>query len=32
MSTISIEIMKTADERERCNARCAVIRLSNSKV
>ena len=32
MLTISIEIMKTIDERERCDTKCVVMRWSNSKV
>ena len=32
MLTISVEIIKTIDERERCDTRCAVMRWSNGKV
>ena len=32
MLIISVEIMKTIDEREKCDTRCAVMRWSNSKV
>ena len=32
MSIISKEIMKTIDERERCDTRCVVMRWNNSKV
>ena len=32
MPIISIEIMKTIDERERCDTRCVVMRWSNSEV
>ena len=32
MPIISVEIMKTIDERERCDTRCVVMRWSNSKV
>ena len=32
MSIISIEGMKTIDERERCKTGCVVMRWSNSKV
>ena len=32
MLIISIEIMKTIDERERCDTRCIVMRWNNSKV
>ena len=31
MPIISVEIMKTIDERQRCDIRCVVIRWSNSK-
>ena len=29
---ISVEIMKTIDERERCDTKCAAMRWSNSEV
>ena len=32
MLVISVEIMKTIDEREVCDTRCVVKRGSNSKV
>ena len=32
MSIIRVEIMKTKDERERCDTKCVVMRWSNSKV
>ena len=32
MSIISVEIIKTIDERERCDSRCVVMRWSNSEV
>ena len=32
MVTISVEIMKTIDERERCDTKCLLMRWSNSKV
>ena len=32
MLIISVEIMKTIDERERCDTRCVVMRWSNSEV
>ena len=32
MSIISVEILKTMDEGERCEARCVVMRWSNSEV
>ena len=32
MPIISVEITKTIDERERCDAWCVVMRWSNSKV
>ena len=32
MPIISVEIIKTLDERERCDARFAVMRWSNSEV
>ena len=32
MLVISIEIMKTIDEREGCDTRCVVMRCSNSSV
>ena len=32
MLIISIEVMKTIDEWERCDARCVVMRWGNSKV
>ena len=32
MLVISVEIMKTIDEREVCDTRCVVKRCSNSKV
>ena len=32
MPIISVEIMKTIDERERCDTRCVVVRRNNSKV
>ena len=32
MSIISVEIIKTIDERKRCDTRCVVMRQSNSKV
>ena len=32
MPIISVEIMKTIDEREICDTRCVVVRLSNNKV
>ena len=32
MLIISVEIMKTIDERERCDTRCVVMRWSNGEV
>ena len=32
MLIISVEIIKTIDERGRCDTRCAVMRWSNGKV
>ena len=32
MPIISVEIMETIDERERCDSRCVVMISSNSKV
>ena len=32
MPIISVEITKKIDERERCDTRCVVMRLSNSEV
>ena len=32
MPIISVEIMKTIDERETCDTRCVAMRWSNSKV
>ena len=32
MPTISIEIMETIDERERCDTKCVVMRWSDRKV
>ena len=32
MPVISVEIMKTIDERERCDTKCVPVRWSNSKV
>ena len=32
MPITSVEIMKTIDNRERCDKRCLVMRLSSSKV
>ena len=32
MPIISVEVMETIDERERCDTRCVVMRWSNSKV
>ena len=32
MPIISVEIMKTIDERDRCDTKCVVMRWSNSKV
>ena len=32
MPIISVEIMKTIDERERCDKMCVVMRWSNSEV
>ena len=32
MPIISVEIMKTIDERERCDTRCVAMRWSNSEV
>ena len=32
MTIISVEIMKTINERERCDTRCVVMRGSNSEV
>ena len=32
MPIISVEIMKTIDERERCDTKCAAMRWSNSEV
>ena len=32
MLIISIEVMKTIDERERCDAKCIVLRWGNSEV
>ena len=32
MPIISVEIMRTIDERERCDTRCVVMRWSNSEV
>ena len=32
MSIISVEIMKTIDERERCDIWCVVMRWSNNGV
>ena len=32
MPISSVEIMKTIDERERCDVRCAVMRWRNSEV
>ena len=31
MPIISVEIMKTIDERERCDTRCVIVRWTNSK-
>ena len=31
MLIISVEVMKTIDERERCEARCVVMKWSSSK-
>ena len=31
-AVISAEIMKTIDERERCDTKCVVMRWSNSNV
>ena len=32
MPIISVEIMRTIDERERCDTRCVVMRWSNNEV
>ena len=32
MPIISIEVMKTIDQRERCDTRCVVMRWGNSEV
>ena len=32
MPIISVEIVKTIDEREKCDTRCVVMRWSNDKV
>ena len=32
MPRISVEIIKTINEREKCDSRCVVMRWSNSKV
>ena len=32
MPIISVEIMETIDERERCDSRCVAMRSSNSKM
>ena len=32
MFIISVEVMKIIDEREKCNTKCAVMKLSNSEV
>ena len=32
MLIISVEILKIIDEREKCDARCVVMRWSNSEV
>ena len=32
MPIISVKIMKTIDEREKCDTRCLVVRGSDSKV
>ena len=32
MPIINVEIMKTEEERERCDSSCVVMRSSNSKV
>ena len=32
MPIISVEIMKTIDERERCETRCVVVRWNNNEV
>ena len=32
MMIISVEILRTIDERERCDTRCVVMRWSNSEV
>ena len=32
MSIINVDIMKTIDERERCDTRCVVMRWGNSEV
>ena len=32
MPIISVEIMKTIDERERCDTRCVVMRRSNNEM
>ena len=32
MPIISVEIVKTIDEREKCDTRCVVMRWSNCKV
>ena len=31
MPIISVKIMKTIDERERCNTKCVLMRWSSSK-
>ena len=31
MPIISVKIMKTVDERQRCDTRCVIIRWSNSE-
>ena len=32
MPIITVEIIKSIDERERCDTRCAVMRWSNSEM
>ena len=32
MPIISVEIMETIDERERCDTRCVVMRRSNNEM
>ena len=32
MATISVETMKTIDDRVRCDTKCLLMRWSNSKV